>query len=465
MPVYSSDYICSDILATSTVYGTHIGLTWVLRMAIKILTVLQVGDIHYPEARKGPLPIDLKDKAFPPGLIQKLGIPPLQAVVREIQGQMRKRQIDAIAFMGDLTHKGDNDGLSECISYIKKSFLDYITSYKASVPAIVVPGNHDVIVPATGITDIESKFGVFNEALKANGLPEICVDQAQQYEITAKGVKAHLYAVNSCVGCSEKRSIPDDVKKQIAEEIKHKLSGAGIDGMDCENILEQAFERLDVPAVHVDAIDRICSDINDAEIDIANILVAHHNLIPQAIPRISPYTEMVNGGDFRASLLDIHKPLIYLHGHVHNDPVEVIKRPRDMGGMIILVSAPMLEDGFNIIEVAFSDANLPLGCSIHPYRLSTSGHIKSGKVISIPFWPHMPNYGVLAQLSRDALSILMASPTTYYGDLVRACEKIAVKIDSEDLLAQALRELQWLGFISIDNHDNPYSHWRIQRAV
>ena len=37
---------------------------------------------------------------------------------------------------------------------------------------------------------------------------------------------------------------------------------------------------------------------------------------------------------------------MYCHGHIHDDPVEVVTTPADSKGGVIIISAPRFSDGF-----------------------------------------------------------------------------------------------------------------------
>ena len=67
--------------------------------------------------------------------------------------------------------------------------------------------------------------------------------------------------------------------------------------------------------------------VHDAPSNVLSVIVAHHNLLPQRLPRLAPYTELVNGGALRASLGELGKPVLYLHGHIHEDPIEILRSP------------------------------------------------------------------------------------------------------------------------------------------
>ena len=98
------------------------------------------------------------------------------------------------------------------------------------------------------------------------------------------------------------------------------------------------------------------------------VLVGHHNLLPQKIPRISPYGEMLNAGFVRSQMLGLDRPIVYLHGHIHQDPVEVVSDPRLPDSKLVLISAPEIKDGFNEIVFYISEHDDLVGIRLIPHR-------------------------------------------------------------------------------------------------
>lgn len=101
--------------------------------------------------------------------------------------------------------------------------------------------------------------------------------------------------------------------------------------------------------------------------------MAHHNLLPQRIPRILAYGEMLNAGFLRQMLHASRRNVIYLHGHIHEDPIEVISVPgseiasRDER-KIVSIAAPALKDGFNEITLFFGVENDVFLVRVTKYR-------------------------------------------------------------------------------------------------
>jgi DNA-binding transcriptional LysR family regulator len=79
---------------------------------------------------------------------------------------------------------------------------------------------------------------------------------------------------------------------------------------------------------------------------------------------------MTNGGQVREALLKFGEPVLYLHGHVHRDSVEVIRGGpgQSEGGPVVAVAAPDFRQGFNRLTVEFSSSGEPLGVIIERFR-------------------------------------------------------------------------------------------------
>jgi predicted phosphodiesterase len=101
---------------------------------VKSIRLLQIGDIHYPDAVR-EVYADIKDKGFPAGLTSLTHTNPLQAVVRRLVDQ----KVDGILICGDLTSKGNIPEYQKCVQYL----VDNLAPTSAD-RLHTVPGNHDV---------------------------------------------------------------------------------------------------------------------------------------------------------------------------------------------------------------------------------------------------------------------------------------------------------------------------------
>ena len=151
------------------------------------------------------------------------------------------------------------------------------------------------------------------------------------------------------MGCGEKRLLPEAVADQIKGVLdEYATSAAPADAFDLVG------EQLDTPAFDHSHVEDLMQSIKGLDDCWAPLVLAHHNVLPQSIPRVALYTEVVNGGLIRSRLASCDRPVIYCHGHIHDDPVDVVWDQRRTNGKVIAVSAPELVKGYNLITVYFS---------------------------------------------------------------------------------------------------------------
>jgi hypothetical protein len=195
---------------------------------------------------------------------------------------------------------------------------------------------------------LADKFKSFQEIVTAAGFSAFPVEEMDRVDLgeSNKGV-ARLWLANSCVGCGEVRLLPDF----LAAAVNGHVAALGGADLELEGEVRRAlYEDIDTPIVDEEAIDKFVTETrNDNEKRIA-VLCAHHNLLPHSRPRVSVYGEMLNAGYLRRKLLDLPRPVVYLHGHIHADTVEIIKSPDSPAGQIICVGAPLAEEGYTGYE-------------------------------------------------------------------------------------------------------------------
>src|SRR5665213_2240319 len=78
--------------------------------------LLQIGDIHYPDALAERL-TDIKDKGFPTRVAESSALKPRELVMRSLLAEVESG-CDGILFSGDLTCRGDISGYKECLQYL-----------------------------------------------------------------------------------------------------------------------------------------------------------------------------------------------------------------------------------------------------------------------------------------------------------------------------------------------------------
>jgi hypothetical protein len=245
--------------------------------------LLHVGDVHYPEAVAERL-TDLKDRAFPSHIVESSVLKPLELVMRELLSQV-ELGCDGMLLSGDLTDFGDLKSYKACVEYLRPS-IDSMGPERIHA----VPGNHDVdrsAIPAGGVNML-AKFGSIRNVWEGLGLPVLAVDGARITEITSPtGGRAQVLSVNSSFGCGEKRYLPEGIADELTELIKkHAATLPPIDAF------RLVGETLDTPAFQHKDIEQACGGIAATSDNSVPVVLSHHNLLPQALPRIAMYTEI-----------------------------------------------------------------------------------------------------------------------------------------------------------------------------
>ena len=308
---------------------------WVFHM--ETLKFIQLGDIHLPDV-KSLTNTDSKDDGFPTSLANIIGLNPLQAVMREVVHfcEKERHSIAAILICGDLTSRGDLAGYQECLNYLQSNLRLATSTVWQPERIHAVPGNHDIdrtkCDPAH--TDLFIKFEALSSAWANLGLPILPVKGVRRTHVELKGQTAEVFSLNSCLGCGEQLALPKKIKSQL-----HALLQPFLTSPDAFDLIGH---QLDTPAFDKEHLHALLSAIADLPATSVPIVLAHHNLLPQAVPRIEIYTEVINGGMMRSRLAQCSHPVIYSHGHIHEDPVEVVSFPKTTEGRLVSVSAPNL---------------------------------------------------------------------------------------------------------------------------
>jgi hypothetical protein len=428
-------------------------------MSLKHLTLLQIGDIHFPEARMETFSHS-KDKGFPSAIAGMTAMRPLVYVSRALVKELEKKP-HALLFSGDLTSKGSVTGYSECLAHLK----GLINFKRWEVDSIhVVPGNHDVDrahIDPKG-EDLFQKFRAFTNLWEDLGLPILSVDRFRETQIAlSKKSSVRVFSVNSSLGCGEKRFLPSEISDEFEKILKEYESKVGPD---------KAFgllgETLDTPAFAQDNIDAICQTIETLSKDTIPIILSHHNILPQALPRIAMYTETINAGIVRSRLSHLQRPVLYCHGHIHDHPLEIVYEPEYEGSKVICISAPKFTAGFNSIRIDFGAQGQPLGCVVVSHRQSRRDYQIRQHEIRIPF--HGPNPDTLRKLAQHKLARVLArwsDQDVRFPDVLKSVSTDETIDLNKTNLANALLEAEWLGFLAILDRDEQPEQWAIRKIV
>ena len=419
--------------------------------------LLQIGDIHYPDAKMETFQ-DVKDPGFPRALTDLVVAQPLRMVMRAV-GSLCDKGVDGILFCGDLTSIGKIDGYRECIEYLNKA-LKLSTPGKWPVEHLhAVPGNHDVNRALCDVNghDLFHKFAPLDSAWSEQNIPVLCTKNSRSTEIISKSnSRASVFSLNSCLGCGEKRYLPEGIQS----EMKAFLSRS-TEHLDQDRAFKLIGEELDTPAFAADDIGSVCDAIEALHQRIMPVVLAHHNLLPQTIPRISIYTEVINAGLIRSRLLGCNRPVLYCHGHVHDNPIEIVRVPTKNSGTLICISAPMLTRGYNLLTIEYSRNGDPIGCIVTYYGLQNDGSATSGVERRVSLCG-LTTAEKLLHEDTSAILPLLTTAFVRFNDVFNRVRSYVREMQAKTL-CHSLLEAEWIGLVEIYNREEDHIYWQIRR--
>ncbi|WP_417525765.1 metallophosphoesterase family protein [Marinovum sp.] len=357
----------------------------------KTIRVLQIGDIHLPDWPDTRTAIDDKDKTFSSEIKKEVTSRPLQNILRRLNEITTSGMIDAIICMGDYTSRGQTDEIKKAVKIIDSLTSDSFTD--VPLRKMGVPGNHDVSREDAVAFGQSGKFTHVEEAFRSCDWDAPPIDECIKYEIgRSSDAKIDVHLLNSSLGSWSTHLLPqplsDSLQGDRLNEQQVQLIGADPNGKSCDDVgdspsfkdrREQGYYQLDTPYLSNQSLSSMKSFSTRSDKD-SVLIVSHHNLLPQSTPRITHYAEMLNAGQARMFLQNLNKTVIYLHGHIHTDPVEKISFPAadasaQRGGEIISISAPAIWDGFNEICFFLDDDGEIFLLRVTEYRPDSLGHL------------------------------------------------------------------------------------------
>jgi hypothetical protein len=424
---------------------------------MRIVRILQVGDIHYPDA-VGVTLADLGDSAFPPILLDTMLLKPLQRIVRAATTAHADCPLQGILLCGDLTTRGRLDGYEACVDYLSNALgLNGWQRHRVHV----VPGNHDVdrsAIDPAGI-DLSAKFAPFAMIWASRNLSDLTVGSMRESTIASGKNEVAVYSLNSAIGCGEKRFLPPSISDGLS---------ALLDGLVAKEGLEKAFsivgETLDTPGFRESDIDSVCSRIRALPERSVPLLLAHHNLLPQAILRLQLYAEVMNAGHVRSRLTRLDRNILFCHGHIHDDPIEVISNPDNPLTRVISISAPEFTRGFNILQIEFGSRGFPLGLKVLRYQLSPRDGDVSIAHRYIPFYAAGKHFRTLGHPKLPAILANMGDKEIRFLETLDKIRAAGISI-SKPAFAELLREGEWLGALYIADRERVHDYWTIERVL
>ena len=427
-----------------------------------LLRIVQIGDLHHGGQQAQSF-VDDHDSAFSRELVTLLNPQPIEDNLRAIILAVQNEGCDAVVAMGDVVDKGNKALYSAGLHLLLDAL---ISDNEVKGKTIVLPGNHD-INRNDALISIAAKFEHIHAAITDIGLSPVPMDDVRTLSLAHGTSRAALFALNSCIGCGERRLLPERIGRQIEELISSHIRDAAFSATGTTqfpDMLTQYYEQLDTPAFSNDAMNKLQTAALSFNTDSASafVVAAHHNLLSQAQPRIAPYSELINGGQFRNLLLEFDRPIIYLHGHTHTDPIEIVQQPARDGALLVCISAPELRRGFNIVEILFNQTGAAFGCRVRPYRTADGGKPKEQAPIKIPFYRHVQQ--AMSQLNGAILNVIFEKQTIYWPDLQTELKSKEYDISDQDL-SYAIRELSWNSYLLLHNEEQPIMRWRMSSPL
>ena len=445
---------------------------------MKTTRILQIGDIHLPEWTISETDIDTKDAAFSREIIDDLKHSRLSQVLKGINKTANSGAIDAVFLMGDLTSYGQKEYVAPAMEIFDILMQDAGSPSRPEI--FVVPGNHDVNRADALSLGTLGKFAHFRETAESLGWASPPVEGACCYELGKDKSDADPLTVillNSSIGSQSLHALAPSIEKSVSESengagnpveiVSDELVNGGGETPDFgaavvsgQTLVEQRYRHLDTPYISKEAMANMVQSASSVK-GSSVLMCAHHNLLPQRIPRISPYAELLNAGHFRSALLDTNKNYIYLHGHIHDDPIEVIKRPTERIGdtrksSIVTISAPPIWQGYNEVALFHDQCGDVFLIRVTLYRLNASGFIGNFTDQDTRFIP-------LVERSEMLVSNKMQKLWEFLKKQIRTFPEIeASKTGSKgDELENSLMALFCAGFIEIKNLGLPRQRWRV----
>ncbi len=445
-------------------------------MKPRVTRFLQVGDIHLPDWADDSTLVDQKDKAFDEVIVRDLSFDKLSLVLSALNKVSTSGGIDFICFMGDFTTKGNISEIPIATTIFDTLVNDQSLPGRATVYG--VPGNHDVSkIDARNHGPI-IKFMPLVEAFQSVGWNEPPIEDCVISNIMkGESSSPKLILVNTSLGSMSTHMLPEHLRSAFADA---KLDDVPLDLIGIEtdaraapayetqqhvarNRVEQWYQQLDTPYISRQSVTTLLNTLTDSDSNFA-IVCAHHNILPQRIPRISAYAEMLNAGLLRRSLLSSRKHILYLHGHIHEDPVETISitHPHGSeapGSSIVSVSAPPIWDGFNEIACFHDSTGDVFLVRITEYRPDENGHIGNFSDQRSRYFPLVLNHAALFdKRTRAIFDVIRDQRHVTWPELLTLCYRSA---PSENDLEFAIMTLFCCNVVSVKNLGRERRKWRI----
>lgn len=421
--------------------------------------ILQIGDMHFNKDSLSKVEADSKESGLAASTMMSIGGNRFRKVSAQIVDEVCEQGHSLLLFMGDLTDRAQKENYDNCLSFIKEVVVNQISERGKNCAVRIIPGNHDINRSEHDPEDPKSKFIPLLEAIENHGFETFGDDQFTMFDIEHDGGTSCLrvYLLNTCLGAGERREFRAEVLDIIGR----------FDEEDSEaEFPKLAFVReiLDAPIIDADAIDSLCADIKKLPAKTLAVVAGHHNLLPQALPRVSPFSEMLNAGRLRSSLLALNRPILYLHGHIHENPIEQVREPIREESNLIIVSAPQFSEGYNNICITYDSNGYPVKATIDAELLANTGRDQRRK-LDIPLVDRNRIVGELSKNDTEVYSSIPSVGPHYFSDCYRDYQNKMrdEALDLDDYQSRLL-QMESLGILKIGNMLRDVDSWRLQKV-
>lgn len=423
------------------------------------LKILQLGDIHYPDHKDEKIG-DIQDSAAFSSLTSALVPNRLQLVMRKVTEVAHEDDVRGILLCGDLTSRGDLAQYSQCVTYVNDALGLANANQWTQDGVHAVPGNHDINrehCDPEGV-DLNQKFALLAQSWNGIGMQILPIGGIRSTSLTFNGHSLALISLNSCMGCGERRFLPESIRDELSRLFTRFAAAE-----PPTNAFGLIQEQLDTPAVVHDDVEAMIAAITAIDETCMPVVLAHHNMLPQALLRLDLYTELLNSGLIRARLASCNRPVVYCHGHIHTDPVEQVIDRRCPNGIVTTISAPLLTEGFNVIAIHFSRNSLPIGCEITEYRTKPHGSIETTETIRVPLVVNPRTLSRFADKDLRSLVNLSNHEPIRFEELW--CKfKDTVRNVHRQTVHELVVEADWLSLVQVDDRKEQFKHWVIRRV-
>ncbi len=424
--------------------------------------LVQIGDIHFPELDREMRPVNDKDPQFPKILSHELPRTSLEVILTHLLTHLNQAPT-AVLLAGDLTSNGDLQSYKACLQFLRDRTPSNLLELSHGQRVLIVPGNHDVNHALCGKENVTDKFQPLRAAVEEFGFPALAGSGVTGGRVPNDSeIQLLTLGLNSCLGCGERRQYRSEVEGIVSP---HLPPGSFLSG----NL--PLHDELDLPLVSEAHFSQAIDQIKQSPASCLPIILAHHNLLPQKVPRLAIYSELLNAGWIRQGLLELKRPVLYLHGHIHDDPIDIVESAHSPRARIVSIAAPPLaptregreaKSGFNVIRVFYSRHSLPIGCEVELVRFVKWGRMAAEKR-RIPLLPREDSYAHADEASRSVLEKVPMRPE-FLTDLLERCQGHPDPHMTPETLAELVEQLEWLGLVKLEDREAPLVNRQVRRV-